>query len=262
MLKKSKSEVGHAKNVTNLGDLIGRCIGYGTIFNPGRAELQLDALQRLYQEAQAILRAVAEAEVIDQQTTNQRKELFKKLRPFVTRIINTMVAYGVSPKSVEDARAIQRRMNGIRASKKENGMEATDTPESAKVTDAASTDTASSVLPRKVSVSRQSYDLLVEHFSKLVLIVQRESAYQPNEPELQLGGLQAFEQQLRSLQEMIIANETTLENVRIQRKKLFYTDLNNLVDRALQVKSYVKGIFGATSPEYRQIAKLTFRRII
>lgn len=260
MPKRSNSEVGHAKMVTNLAELISRCIGYGAPYNPGRPDLQISSLQQLHQEAQMALRMVTEREVMNQQATNERKKAFKLLRPKVTRVINTMIAYEVSAKSVEDARAIQRRINGIRANKKNNEASTPDVPETPETIAATDANTETLTQSRLISVSRQSFDLLLEHFSKLRLLLQREGSYQPNEEELSLAGLQAFEEQLRYLQEMVISTETELENARIQRTEVLYKRANNVVDRASQVKSYVKGVFGTNSPQYRQIAKLTFRK--
>lgn len=261
MATKSKSEGGHAKNVANLEDLIARCISYLDAYNPSRVELQIGALQQLHQEAQMALRNLAECEVMEQNATNQRAEAFKALRPLVTRVINAMKAYGLSAKSIEDARAIQRKITGTRAVKK-NGTDETPVPEAP--TEQTASDASESVIltaPRTNSVARLSYDLLVEHFSKLVLLLQREANYYPNELDLQLGGLQAYEQQLRMLLTTATNTETASESARIQRKTVLYDPTNGLVARAHQVKSYIKAIFGNNSPQYKQVSKLTFRII-
>lgn len=261
MTTKSKTETGHAKNVANFEDLIARCISYAGAYNPSRAELQIGALQQLYQEAQMILRNMAECEVMEQNATNQRAEAFKALRPLVTRIINTMKACGLSAKSIEDARAIQRKITGMRAAKK-NETEETPVPEATTEQTAADvSETGVLTTPRTNSVARLSYDLLVEHFSKLVLLLQREINYNPNEPDLQLGGLQAFEQQLRTLTTTTTNAETASESIRIQRKAVLYDPANGLVARAQQVKSYIKAVFGSNSPQYKQVSKLAFRVI-
>jgi hypothetical protein len=261
MPTKSKSEVGHAKNVANLEDLIARCIGYGAPYNPLRAELQIGSLQHLHQEAQAALRALAEREVLEQNVLNQRAGAFKALRPLVTRVINTMVACGLGNKTIEDARAIQRRMIGARASKKtkDTNVAAEEAPAAAPAAEVA--DNGVVTAAKTVSVSRQSYDLLVEHFSKLVLLLQREADYVPNEPDLQLGSLQTHEQQLRGLITSVTTAEAETEKARIRRTEVLYHATNGLVVRAKQVKSYIKAVFGVKSSQYAQIGKLNFRNI-
>ncbi|MDX1942557.1 MAG: hypothetical protein SFU99_18475, partial [Saprospiraceae bacterium] len=254
-------EVGHAKNVANLEDLIARCISYLEAYNPSRMELQIGALQQLHQEAQMVLRQLAEREVWEQDAANNRALAFKALRPLVTRIINTMRAYGLSAKSIEDACVIQRKINGTRASKKNNTDEAPATTDQTEGIASDPTSNEVATAPRSISTARLSYDLLVEHFSKLVLLLQRETNYNPNEPDLQLSGLQAHEQYLRTLITTATNAEAESERVRIQRWNLLYEPTNGLVARAKQVKSYIKAVFGSTSPQYKQVSKLSFRVI-
>jgi hypothetical protein len=40
-----------------------------------------------------------------------------------------------------------------------------------------------------------------------------------------------------------------------------YSPETGIVDTAQTVKNYVKSVFGATSPQYKQISKLIFRKI-
>ena len=42
--------------------------------------------------------------------------------------------------------------------------------------------------------------------------------------------------------------------------KVEYNENTGLVDVALDSKTYIKSIFGATSPQYKQISKLRFIR--
>ena len=49
-------------------------------------------------------------------------------------------------------------------------------------------------------------------------------------------------------------------NALISRNKELYTPETGLVDLALEVKNYVKSVFGASSPEYKQISGIEFSR--
>ncbi len=53
----STSETGHDKNVANLEDLISRCTGYGTAFNPSKLSLKIPALQTLHTNGKNALQA-------------------------------------------------------------------------------------------------------------------------------------------------------------------------------------------------------------
>jgi hypothetical protein len=49
-----------------------------------------------------------------------------------------------------------------------------------------------------------------------------------------------------------------LSNARIERNKLLYSENEGLIDIANGVKSYIKSIFGAASPQYKQLTNLKF----
>lgn len=275
MTKRSNSEGGHAKNVANFEDMKERCKTYGPAYNPSRPELQLSGLEQKHQDAQMVLRLVADWEVKAQDAANQCAKAFKELRPKVTRVINSMIACGLSDKSITDARALQRLIQGTRANKKKNGEDkpVTEAPPESTADDAAPTEdhtaategqaaaTEETPATRTVSASRQSQDMLVEHLSKLNLLLQREPAYNPNEPELQLSGLMAHEQYLRGLITTAAAATAELEAARFKRFEVLYDPVTGLVTIAQQVKSYVKAVFGSTSQQYKQLAKLIFRKI-
>jgi hypothetical protein len=59
----------------------------------------------------------------------------------------------------------------------------------------------------------------------------------------------------------VIAATTPLSNARIGRDAVLYKAETGLVDIAMDAKAYIKAIFGATSAEYRQVSKLTFKKV-
>ena len=50
-----------------------------------------------------------------------------------------------------------------------------------------------------------------------------------------------------------------ISNARITRNDILYKEKTGIVDIALDVRAYVKSIYGATSPQYKQVSKLSFR---
>jgi copper chaperone CopZ len=58
---------------------------------------------------------------------------------------------------------------------------------------------------------------------------------------------------------MNAANE--ISNARINRNKLFYSDEACLFNCVAEVKKYVKSLYGATSPQYKQVSGLKFTQI-
>lgn len=56
-------------------------------------------------------------------------------------------------------------------------------------------------------------------------------------------------------------NATTAQsNARIARNKVLYESGTGMVDTATAIKKYVKSVFKANSPQYKQVSGLQFNR--
>jgi hypothetical protein len=55
--------------------------------------------------------------------------------------------------------------------------------------------------------------------------------------------------------------ENDLSNARITRNKEFYDPHTGLVEIGRGDKLYIKAIFGASSPQYRQVTGISFRSL-
>jgi hypothetical protein len=51
-----------------------------------------------------------------------------------------------------------------------------------------------------------------------------------------------------------------LNNSRAERNELMYKPVNGMVDVALDVKSYVKSIFGTSSLQFKKVSGLEFTK--
>jgi hypothetical protein len=243
----SSSETGNAKNVANFEDLISFCTGYGAAYNPSKASIKLVALGTLRTTAQGTLVAVVTASTGFINATNARVIAFDPLKPLATRIVNALSATDATPEMIEDAKSINRKIQGSRKGGStpppEPPPEGTPPPDD-----------------NQISVSQQSYDSLIENFAKLVDLVKSEPTYTPNEVELQIVTLTALVLDLRAKNTAVINAITALSNARIARNKTLYADKTGLYDIQLEVKKYVKSVFGATSPEYKQVSGIKFTK--
>jgi hypothetical protein len=80
------------------------------------------------------------------------------------------------------------------------------------------------------------------------------AVYNPSKASLKLPALKA-------LKIYAVATAfTKVSNSRIARNKTLYTAQVNLYETALDVKKYVKSIFGTGSPEYAQVSSLKFSK--
>ena len=238
----SQSDVGHAKNVANFADIIAYCTAYGTTYNPSKAALQLTALDTLLTSAQTELTNVTTAKNAFDTVTGNRQLAFEPLKSLATKVFNYLSVTDATEQTIADAKTIINKLQGKRA-----GTTTENQP-----TEEENQNT--------VSVSRQSYDMLTENFASFVDLVSSVPSYTPNETELTTASLTAFLTNLQAANTNVMNAEVAYSNARISRNSVLYSENTGLVDIASDVKKYVKAIFGATSPQYKQISGIKFTK--
>ena len=241
----STSETGHAKNAANFQELISYCTGYGAPYNPSRVCLQIANLQTLRSNALAILQDVKVAKTTYDNAVNARQIAFKPVKPLATRIVNAIAASGASDLVIADARTINRKIQGSKAN--------------AAITPAPATPADTTTPPDKTkSTSQQSFDSIIDHLAKLIQTVSQESSYTPNETDLQVVSLNSLLTNLQTVNTSAVNAFTNWSNKRIERDKILYDIKTGLVEIALEVKQYVKSLFGASSPQFKQVSGIQF----
>lgn len=242
----SNSETGHSKNVATFEDLVSFCTAYGPPYNPSKPALKLAALNTQLAAANAALQAVKVAKTTYDNATNTREIAFKPLRPLATKIVNAIAATEATAQTVADVKSINNKIQGKRAKTIEQ-------PDAEAL--------AAGAEPVKtVSVAQQSYNKMVDHYAQLVATLTAEPKYLPNEADLKVAALNTLLADLRAKNTAVINATTALSNARIARSKALYAETTGLMDVAQGVKLYVKSLFGATSPQYRQVGKLRFTK--
>ena len=240
----STSETGHSKNVSNLETMISYCTGYGVTYNPSNSDILLSELVTLYTDSKASVKLVKTTETPFNDVEGQRKLIFKPLKQLSTKVLGAIRSSGAPSTVIADAETINRKIQGKRA---DNSVVETPTEEAPK---------------DKISVSQQSYDMQIDHLEKLIELVDVEPKYNPNEIPLQIATLTNYKTQLETINTAVKNSYTPYSNAMIARDKKLYDPATGLVARAQLVKNYVKSIFGASSPEYKQINKLRFKTIV
>lgn len=236
--KTSVSETGHAKNVANFETEIAFCIGYGATYNPTNPLLTITSLQTKWQTAKLKLKAVKDTKEPFDSVTGARQTIFKIPRPLATKIINALIAANAPESVIKDARTIIRKLTGKRA---------TAIPEDPKD-------------QNFISVSQQSYDRIVDTFEQLIVLAQTETKYNPNEEEIKIPELQSVLAQLTAANTEVKNAFVPYSNAIIERNNELYDEQTGLINIAQDVKNYVKSVFGAASPQYRQISDLMFKK--
>ena len=238
----STSETGHAKNVANFEDFISFIIAYGATYNPTKAILKLLNLNAIFTQAKADIANVMSKTVTFNNTSNTRAVLFEPLQKLSTRLIQALSSTDATKELIKDAKTVNRKIQGKRA-------KAIETP----------TD-PNAPAPTNISASQQSYDQLIEHFGKLIEVLKSETTYAPNENDLKIATLNTQLTALKTANTNVTNAYTGVSNARISRDKTLYKENTGMYDVTIDVKNYVKSLYGITSPEFKQLSKIKFSK--
>lgn len=238
------AETGHAKNIANFSTLISFVQGYGAKYDPTNPAIELTALQVRLTAAQTGIDDVAAALAPWKTKVNERETSYEGLRKLVTRVVNSFAASGADKNAIEDAKSIKRKIDGARA--KALPKDDPETPENES---------------QGNSVSQRSYTQTAEHFDDLIEFLTNNSTfYNPNEGDLTITALTARSTAMKNANTAVTTAATPLSNARITRNDILYAENTGVVDLAQFVKKYVKSVYGADSPQFRQISGLEFTR--
>ena len=242
----STNETGHAKNVSNLDDLISVITAYGATYNPTKAAIKLTALQTLSTNAKAAVNTVNAALPAYSNAVAAREVAFTPLNKLATRILNAIKATDTTDQVDDNARTLIRKIQGKRA-----------TPKKTEEEKAAAQAEGKEV--KEISASQLSYDNRLDNFDKLIKLLSSITLYVPNEAELKVTALTTLYNDLKAKNAAVLAATTQLSIARISRNDVLYKANTGLVDIALDVKTYIKSLYGATSPQYKQISGISFK---
>jgi hypothetical protein len=236
------AETGHARNVERFAQLISFVQGYGADYAPANTAISLANLQAKLTESRAGIDGVSSTKAPWIVVVNDRQNLFAELRPRMTRVVNGFAASGPPSNAIKDVKTLKRKIDGVKlktAPKASAGAPDDDGKGS--------------------SASQQSFTQLTEHLDNLIELLTS-SDYAPNEPDLKLAALAAYSTSLKTVNTAVINATTPWSNARITRDETLYAEGAGLVALAGLVKKYVKSLFGADSPQYKQISGLGFSR--
>ena len=234
----STSEVGHAKNVANLQKLTEQVTVY-TLYNPPVDYLKIANLQLLYTSANTKLTEVEDKRNANKNAITLRQSAFENLKSTCTRIINLLEILGLPQGTLDQAKSLNRTIQGGQKKTTPTLQEGVETP-------------------KTVSTSRQSYTQQAENFGILLQLLGTIPTYTPNEDDLKVTNLNTYKESLMSATQSVDQTEAELNNKLIERDQILYADGTGLYTIAQNVKKYVKSLYGASSPEYKNVSGIEF----
>jgi hypothetical protein len=109
------------------------------------------------------------------------------------------------------------------------------------------------------AASHRTFTDQIEHLMQLIELVEGQPGYLPSVADLTPPALRLYAGELASLNRMAFTAESTLATARRERNEILYAPVTGMIDTALAVKEYVKGVFGAASPEFKEVNHIHFQ---
>lgn len=240
----STSETGHVKNVANFENLITTVKSYGESYKPIKTVLTIPELEKKKTEAQTTIDEVLAAKAKYDTFINGRRMAFEGIKPLATRVVSAFSVSGADNLAVNNIKSANKKLQGQRSSSTKQEV-------SAQNVDA--------VKPTNVSTSQQSYDNQTAHFAGIIEVLKQYPSFVPNETELTVQALENKLAELKKTNSDIISPYTEYTNALTRRNHSLYDPMTGLVQIAKEVKQYVKSLFGASSPQYKQITTIEFK---
>lgn len=231
----SNSETGHAVNIANFKTMIDYCVSFGAKYQPSNPDLVLATITPQWSGANEAHTTLSTALITAKTPIAERKTLFEPLDKLVTRTLGVYKSTKADKQLKSNAKTIGDRIRGAVKVKKEDN-------------------------PNDVSVSHQSYVQKQDALQQLINLYKSDGNYAPNEAELKVGELQKLSDKMKGLNDNIGSILAPVKNALIKRDELLYKDDTGMVDVAMNVKEYVKGVYGATAGETKMVRGLKFTK--
>jgi hypothetical protein len=237
---------GAGSNVTNLNTLNSAILGYGTRYNPINAMITPVALHAVYLSGLSAVNAVDSFLPVNMNAKNNRSIAFDGLEKLTTRIANSFRSIVTNEPAREHVRSLINLIQKGRVN-----------PKKTKATENGTTEDPTKV--KEFTSHKSGYDKQLDNLYKLIQFLASFPLYKPNEADLTVAGLSALYSDLTAKNQAVTDTQIQLDNARMNRETVLYKTDTGLVQLCDESKSYIKSVFGANSPEYRQVSKLKFR---
>ncbi|HEX2967504.1 MAG TPA: hypothetical protein VHO46_00250 [Bacteroidales bacterium] len=248
VLKSSQvTETGHVKNLSNFKAVIAAATSFGNSYNPSKPGLTIAEMQKLAEKGDLAISNVSAAMAVYKKAIDSRNSAFEPLNKLLTRVMNALKASDTTDNMDKSARELVRKIQGVRSKPKRTEEE-------------KKADTEAGIIYDEVSASQMSYDSRTGNFRELVQLLSSIPEYIPNEKELQVDTLKSLSDDLITKNIFVINAMMALNNARASRNEIMYSPVKGMVDVALDVKSYLKSVFGPTSLQYKKVAGLDFTK--
>lgn len=236
----SISEVGHTKNVANLGTGIQILQEMGTQYNPSNTTIQLANLLPIKSAIDSTISTLNSKMPNYRNAVANREVAIAQLGKKTSKVLNYSKSLNISATDKENILSHVKKLRGETKAKSIN-------PETSETTG--------------ISTSQMSYDSRIANLALLINIVASHPEYQPNEEDIKINNLQSYQQQLSTFSSLVNAAGNELITARLNRNNILYLTDNNIIKLMNDTKAYLKSLGQEAQPYYKAFVKLKFRAL-
>jgi hypothetical protein len=234
----STSEVGHVKNVANLGTGIQILQEMGALYNPSNTNIHLNNLLDIKTAIDSSISNLNSKIPSYKNAVANRETAIAQLGKTTTKVLNFSKSLNISTTDKENIINIVKKVRGDAKVKAIN-------PETSETTG--------------ISTSQMSYDSRIANLAMLTNMVASHPEYQPNENDIKVANLQIFQQELSTLSSFVNTAGNELITARLNRNNILYLTDNNIIKLMNETKAYLKSLGLEAQPYYKAFTKLKFR---
>lgn len=234
----STSEVGHVKNVANLGTGIQILQEMGAMYNPSNTNIQLTNLISFKAAIEATITQLNSKIPSYRNAVANREVAIEKLGRTSTKVLNFSKSLNITATDKENILSQVKKIRGHAKIKAVN-------PETSEASG--------------ISTSQMSYDSRIANLSLLINFVASHPEYQPNENEIKIANLQTYQQELSTLSSLVNSAGNELITARLNRNNAMYLTDNNILKSMNETKAYLRSLGQEAKPYYKAFVKLKFR---
>jgi hypothetical protein len=211
---------------------------FGERYAPPNARLTLPALQQLADAANGGIAQVDRLMPDAIIAVGRRHEAFARLPSLSTRIGGLARVCDIKPAALAQIEELVRKIHG----KRHHRVKPADGDGEG-----------------HFAASHRTFTDQIEHLMQLIELVEAQPGYLPSVADLTPPALRLYAGELASYNRMAFTAESALATVRRERNEVLYAPVTGMIDTALAVKEYVKGVFGAASPEFKEVNHIHFQ---
>jgi len=237
----------HKTNVSNFNKFVIEVTAFGIAYTPTKTSIMADALNTLNVKMKTVDTAETVALLDLNNARNARADIFAMSTDIITRVANAIRATDIPESTKEDLLSITSKFLGrVRSTKKETTVAATEGQ-------ASTTTTSHGKVPQDMDSKLSYLDTLIKQITTV-------TAYNPNEANLKVANLTTLYDEMKVKRTAEITAEAAHDNAAITRNNVMYADITGIIDVTNDVKAYVKSLYGASSPQYKQLTTLKFTK--